>query len=289
MMNSKKILFVISFTVLFSTSVFSQWTKGEGNGYYKLSAWYLEADQHYTDTGETDPNITRSQFNISLYGEYGISNTFDVITYIPFFSRAVENDEVSGTNGQKISEGEAFNSFGDIEIGIRYGILKTERYALSASLKFGLPTGDSAGGSDGSFQTGDGEFNQLLQTNLGTSFSIGHVPSYAKFYLGFNNRTEGFSDELRTGFELGANISKNKLWLIGRADVLRSLQNGSLSAQTSQGSIFANNIEFVTLGAELNYYMTKKLGVSLNYTSAISGKLIYAAPSISGGVFLDIK
>jgi len=289
MMNLKKILFTIALTVLFSTTVFSQWTKGKANGYYKLSAWYLKADQHYTDTGKTDPNITRNQFNISLYGEYGISNKFDIITYIPFFSRAVENDEISGTTGQILSKGEAFNSFGDMEIGVRYGVLKTDKYALSASLKLGLPTGDNSGGSDGSFQTGDGEFNQLLQTNLGTSFAIGSIPSYAKLYLGLNNRTKGFSDEFRTGIELGANISKNKLWLIGRADILKSFQNGSLSAQTSQGSIFANNIEFVTLGAEIAYYITKKIGISLNYTSIVSGKLIYAAPSISGGIFLDIK
>ncbi|GAA4940256.1 hypothetical protein GCM10023314_11330 [Algibacter agarivorans] len=289
MMNSKKILFVIILAFLFSNSVFSQWTKEKGKGYYKLSAWYLEADQHYTDTGETDPNITRSQFNISFYGEYGISNKFDVITYIPFFSRAVENDEVSGTTGQIISKGEAFNSFGDVEIGLRYGILKTSNYALSATLKLGIPTGDNSGGSDGSFQTGDGEFNQLLQTNLGTSFNLGTIPSYAKTYLGFNNRTNGFSDELRAGLEIGSNILKDKLWIIGRVDILESLRNGELSAQNSQGSIFANNIEYVSLGAEIAYYITKKVGVSFNYTGAVSGKLVYAAPSISGGIFLDIK
>ena len=288
-MGSKKILFVITLTFLYSNIAFSQWTKGKDKGYYKLSAWYLEADQHYTDTGETDPNITRSQFNINFYGEYGLSDKFDAIAYIPFFSRAVENDEISGTTGQTLSEGEAFNSFGDIEIGVKYGILKTNTYALSATLKFGLPTGDNSGGSDGSFQTGDGEFNQLLQTNLGASFKIGTVSSYAKLYLGFNNRTKGFSDEIRTGIEWGANILKNKLWLIGRTDILESLRNGNLSAQNSQGSIFANNIEYISLGAEASYYITKKFGVSLNYTSAVSGKLIYASPSFSGGLFLDIK
>jgi len=274
---------------LYSNTAFSQWTKGKGNGYYKLSAWYLEADQHYTDTGEKDPNLTRSQFNISFYGEYGVSNKFDAIAYIPFFSRAVENDEVSGTTGQIISEGEAFNSIGDIIIGGRYRILKTKKYALSLSLKLGLPTGNNSGGSDGSFQTGDGEFNQLLQTNLGTSFKLGAIPSYAKAYLGFNNRTKGFSDEVRAGLELGANISKNKLWLIGRLGILESLQNGDLNAQNSPGSIFANNVEYMSLGAEVSYYLTKKIGVSFNYTSAVSGKLIYAAPSYSGGVFLVIK
>lgn len=288
-MNSKKNILIITLAFLLSNGVFSQWTKGKGNGYYKLSGWYLQADQHYTNTGDIDPNLTRSQFNASVYAEYGISDKLDVIAYVPFLSRATENDEVSGTTGQQISEGEAFNSFGDIDLGVRYGIFKNDKYALSASLKLGIPTGDNAGGSDGSFQTGDGEFNQLLQSSLGTSFNIGSIPSYAKVYAGFNNRTEGFSDELRAGLELGASFLDDKLWIIGRSDILESLQNGDLNAQNSQGSIFANNIEYVSLGIEAAYYVTEKIGVSFNYTSAVSGKLVFAAPSISGGIFLDIK
>ena len=289
MAYSKKILLAIIFTIVYSNMAFSQWTKQKGKGYYKLSAWYLEADSHFTDTGETDPNTTRSQFNINFYGEYGFSDKWDIVGYIPFFSRAVENDEISATTGQLLSKGEAFNSFGDIELGLKYALLKTKNYALSVSLNFGIPTGNNSGGSDGSFQTGDGEFNQIIQTNIGSSFSLGLVPSYAKLYLGFNNRTKGFSDEMRTGLELGVNLIKNKWWLIGRADVLKSLRNGTLSAQNSQGSIFANNVEYVNLGAEIAYYFTKKLGVSFNYTNIVSGRVIYASPSFSGGIFLDIK
>ena len=289
MMNSKKMLFVIALSILFSNTVFSQWTKGKGKGYYKLSAWYLEADQHYTDTGEIDPNITRSQFNTSFYGEYGISNKFDVIAYIPFFSRAVENDEVSGTTGQIISEGEAFNSFGDVELGLKYGIVKNDNWALSASLIFGIPTGNNSGGSDGSFQSGDGEFNQYLKTAIGIPFQLGHLNSYASAYFGYNNRTKGFSDELRSGLEIGLHTIKDKLWFVGKLNTIQSLNNGTLNAQTTQGSIFTNNVEFTSLGIEANYYFTKTLGFSLNYTGALSGRIIYAAPSYSAGVFLDIK
>jgi hypothetical protein len=45
----------------------------------------------------------------------------------------------------------------------------------------------------------------------------------------------------------------------------------------------------VAVGGEAAYYITKKLGVTLNYTTAISGRIIYANPSISGGIFLDLK
>ena len=280
MIKSKRKLLIKALVLLVSNTMFSQWSKGKGKGYYKLSGWYLEADQHFTDTGDIDPNLTRSQFNASFYGEYGISDKVDVIAYVPFLTRVTENAEVSGTTGQQISEGEAFNSFGDVDLGIRYGLLKIDNYALSATLKLGIPTGDSAGGSNGSFQTGDGEFNQLLQTDFGASFNLGNFSSYAKTYIGLNNRTEGFSDELRSGLELGVNFVKDKFWLIGRTDILRSLNNGDLNAQNSQGSIFANNIEYISIGIEAAYYISDKIGVSVNYASAVSGNcLLYTSPS----------
>ncbi|WP_158845617.1 hypothetical protein [Algibacter sp. L1A34] len=288
-MTLKKILPLVAVICFFSTNTFAQWTQKKGNGYYKLSAWYLEADSHYTDTGETDPNTTRGQFTVNLYGEYGLSDKIDIIAYIPFFARSFENDVISGTTGQTLSEGQAINNIGDIDLGIKYSILQGKNYAWSTSLTLGLPTGENAGGSNGSFQTGDGEFNQLIRTALGVPFSLGNLPAYAKTYVGFNNRTNNFSDEFRSGLEIGVNTLNKKLWITGKADVLKSFKNGSLSAQNSQGSIFANNIEFVSLGVETAYYLTEKLGVSLSFSNAVSGRLIYANPSFSGGVFLDIN
>ena len=60
--------------------------------------------------------------------------------------------------------------------------------------------------------------------------------------------------------------------------------DGSLNATTSNGSLFANNVEFTGVGGEISWKSTN-LGVSLGYQTAISGKLIYAAPSYSAGVF----
>ncbi|WP_378185579.1 hypothetical protein ACE939_10740 [Aquimarina sp. W85] len=285
----KKHHLIITILFIATQSLTAQWTKGKNKGYYKLSAWSLTADQHYTDTGEIDPNATRGQFNVSFYGEYGISNKIDIIAYIPFFARAYQNDQISGTTGATIQKGEAINSVGDSDIGIRYAILKRDNIAISTTLKLGIPIGEDAGGSDKSFQTGDGEFNQLLQADLGIPFTIKNIPLYAKTFIGFNNRTEDFSDELHAGAEIGCSFLKQKIWLIGRFNTVQSLQNGSKSAQNSQGSIFANNIEYTSVGGEIAYYFTKKLGFSLTYTSAINGRIIYANPSISGGIFLDIK
>ena len=279
---------VIVIYVLFAfQEINAQWNKGKGNGYYKISAWSLVADQHYTNTGEIDPNATRGNFTLSLYGEYGVTKKIDVITYIPFLTRIYQNTQVSGVTGNVLQEGEAVNAIGDIDVGLRYGLLKKNHFALSTTLKLGLPTGKDKGGSDGSFQTGDGEFNQLLTLDAGISYQLFSKPAYAKTYIGFNNRTQGFSDEFHYGLESGMKLW-NKLWVLARLNSVNSFKNGTLSAQNSQGSIFANNIEYVSVGVEAAYYITSKLGVSFNYTGAISGRIIYAKPSYSGGLFLDI-
>jgi hypothetical protein len=274
---------------LFTQLSFAQWSKGKGKGFYKLSAWYLNTDQSFSTTGELLPNTTSSQFNINFYGEYGISDKWDVIAYVPFFTKATQ-ENIIGTNGSIIQPEESLNSIGDIDLGLNYNFFKNDHWSASAKLIFGLPTGEDAGGSNGSFQTGDGEFNQYLSGLLGYSTSFNETPFFAKTYLGFNNRTQDFSDEFRFGLESGINIFNKKVWLIGRLDVVQSLQNGSVNQlNLAPGSIFANNIEYTSVGIEVNYYLTDKIGISAGYTSAISGRIIAANPSLTGGIFLDIK
>lgn len=280
-------IFVIGFFLIFQHS-YSQWTSGKGKGYYKLAAWSLIADEHFTSSGEIDPNATRGNFTLSVYAEHGLTDKLDVIVYAPFFTRIYQNSQVSGVTGNVLQEGEALNAFGDLDIGFKYLLFKKNFLSMSTTLKFGLPTGKSDGGSDGSYQTGDGEFNQLISVNTGVSYKVFQKPSYAKALIGFNNRTQGFSDEFHYGVESGIKFF-NKLWVLARLNSVNSLKNGTLTPQNSQGSIFANNIEYVAVGTEAAYYLTPKLGISLNYTHVTSGSIIYANPSFSGGVFLDIK
>jgi len=282
---------IITIVILFLSIQLShaQWTKGKGNGYFKVSGWYLEANEHYTNNGGIDPNATRSVFFTNLYGEYGLNDRLDAIAFIPAFARVTQNDQVSGTTGDLIQKGEGANSIGDLDIGFRYGIVTNGKYLLSASLMFGIPTGNDKGGSDGSFQTGDGEFNQLLKLDFGGSFSLFKKPAYFKTSLGFNQRSEGFSDEIRSGLELGWNVIEEKLWLSTKINIQKSLENGELDATNSQGSIFANNIEYVNVGVEASYYIKENWGVTAHFDGALSGRLIYAAPSIGGGIFYDLK
>lgn len=282
-------LFITIISLFITTSVVAQWTKGKGKGYYKLSTWSLVANKHYTDTGETDPNATRGTFTTSFYAEYGVSNKFDLIAFVPFFTINYQNKVIGATRGTLLSEGASLNSFGDTDIGIRYALVKKSKVALSAMVKFGIPTGKTTGGNEQAIlQAGDGEFNQHLQLDLGLPFKLFNISSYGKALAGYNIRSEGFSDEIHFGTEVGFNLLSSKIWLVGRFYVLKSTKNGNEDI-AANGSIFANNIEYNNLGFEAAYYISKKIGVSYTFTTAVSGRIISAAPSHSAGIFLDIK
>ena len=260
----------------------AQWTQKKGTGYYKVGAWFLEANQHYTDKGLLDPNATRGIFVTSLYGRHGITDKITLVGYIPF-TRVYQNEQIF-TSGNPGQPGEAVNSFGDIDLAIEVQIFKRPKWVLATSLTLGVPSGNNSGGSDGSYQTGDGEFNQIVKVLAGTSFKIAKHSFYAKGSLGVNNRSNGYSDEIRLGFETGSQVFKNNFLLLVRLNTIQSFFNGSLSAENSNGSIFANNVEVTNLGGEINYFITKKWSASFGYSIPLSGKNIYKATALAGGI-----
>ena len=289
-MSNIKNIIAVFILFFFSANAFAGggWPQPKGKGYFKLFEWWVVADQHFTNTGKIDPNVTNGIFNTGIYGEYGFTDRITGIAYVPFFSRAYFNNVVSGTTGEIIEAGEAINSFGDSEIGIKYGLTLNKPVAISATLKLGIPLGNNAGGKSGRIQTGDGEFNQLLQLDAGTGFKIGKINAYTNVYAGVNNRSKGFSDEFHYGIETGANLFKEKLTATVRLYGIKSFKNGNLSDQINSTSIFANNSEHFTFSPELAFNINNRWGVSATYATALSGRIIFANPSYSIGVFVKI-
>ena len=262
------------------------WPKLKGELYLKFSEYWIIADQHFTINGSIDPNLTRANYITSVYAEYGFTNRFTGIVYFPFFSRATVNEQVSGTTGDVLIPGEAINSIGDTDIQLKYGLLQNGSVKVSVSLTLGIPTGESAGGSDGSLQTGDGEFNQMITVDASRSFPLGKLNTYATISAGFNNRTQGFSDEIRYGAEAG--ILYKKFIGILRLQGIHSLKNGDSNFNGSGTSLYGNNITYIALSPEIGYRITEKTGISAGIGTALYGELIFANPTYTIGIFLDL-
>lgn len=285
-------ILVILASILFTQSLIAggPWPQAKGKGYFKLSEWWIVFDQHYTDQGLIDPNVTTGLYNTFLYGEYGLTDRLTLNVNANLFARNFTNNVVSGTTGDLILAGDAINSIGDIDLGLKYGLTRPgASFPIAASILFGIPTGVTGGGEQLNLQTGDGEFNQILQLDAGHGFNIGKVPVYASAYGGINIRSNGYSEEIRFGGELGIALVQSKLWLVSKLAVIESLKNGDTAINNTSTSIFANNTEFASLALEANYYLTKKIGVSASYAGALRGEIIAAAPSFSIGVFVDLS
>ena len=288
----KKSLFIIAISAFFATSIYAggPWPQAKGHGYFKLSEWWTVFDQHYTDQGLIDPNVTTGVFNTSIYAEYGFTDRLTGVVNAPFFSRNFMNNLLSQTTNELIVAGEAINTFGDVDLSLKYGLSQPgSKIPVALTVGVGLPTGTASGGSQGNLQTGDGEFNQFIQLDAGGGFNLGNLPGYASGYVGFNNRTKDFSEEFRYGLELGLATPNRKLWLVSKLTAVESFKNGATAETITSTSLFANNTEFVSIGIEASFYIKENFGVTAGVASAFRGEVIAAAPSYTVGIFYQLN
>ena len=286
-MKAKFSKIILSFSVLLLTQAIyagGGWPQPKGKGYFKLGHYSIISDTYYSPNAEIIDIATAGIHISSLYGEFGFTNRLTGIAYLPFFSRATLNEQKSGRTGNIIAEGDELNSFGDADIGIKYGLIVNKPIVVSVGLTLGLPLGKPSGGSTGVLQTGDGEFNQIVSIEASRSLNKGK--SWISGLLAFNNRTENFSDELRFGIELGTKIGTK--WFANTKIINVNCLNNGTDLETPANGISSNNIEYLAITPELSYQWNEKFGVTSAVGFAASGKRVLASPSFSVGVFLKL-
>ena len=258
------------------------WPQPKGKGYFKLSQSFLMSPRYFDGNGniiELSPSY--GYFSTSFYGEFGFTDRLTGIIYVPFFARAVKNELRFNQSGI-VDPGASLNSFGDTDIAIKYGLIVNKPIVVSATLLFGLPLGDNGATNSSALQTGDGEFNQMLRIDASHSFYPKKF--YVSAYAAFNNRTKGFSDEVRFGAEVG--LTLNKFIPIFKVSSVHSLFNGDVGIV--QNGIFSNNTEFISPSLELNYQLTEKIGVSGSIATALAARNILASPNFGIGVYMKL-
>lgn len=258
------------------------WTESKGSGFLKLAQSAILADYIFTADGRVlELPQPINMYTTSVYGVYGLTDRITATIYMPFFVRstiaAVRNKQTGSTVA-----GDDMNAFGDVNIGIKYGIITNKPVVLSGALTLGLPTGETSGGEGGILQSGDGEFNQLIK--LEASHSFYPKPFYASVLAGFNNRTKGFSDELHFGAEIG--VTLNKFVGILKFYNLTSLYNGVSDAESTNNTVFSNNTEYFAFTPEILYGFNDQFGINAAAGFAFSAKRILAAPNLSVGLYL---
>lgn len=256
------------------------WTQKRGRGFYKLEGRFIYAQRFFEPDGKIIDIPTLSDYTTSFYGEYGLSHRVTLIAYVPFYKRIALNRQIGEPSGFVYFAGDSVSGFADSDVGVRFGLKQNRATVLSTRVMFGLPLGKDE--QQNGLLTGDGEFNQLLALELGHSFYP--LPLYFSGELGFNNRTQGFSDELRYAAELGYTFWGNATLAMKFVGVA-SLKNGADNVRGGMGGLYANNVSYLALGPSLFLQLNKNVGVTAGIDGATYGQNVLAAPSYSLGIY----
>lgn len=281
----KRIIVILMLAASWSESMGGGgWPQPKGKGYFKFSQSYILSTRFFDGNGNViDLTPSYGYFATSLYGEYGFTDRLTGILYLPFFARAVKNELRYNQSGIT-QPGASLNSFGDTDVAVKYALIVNKPVVVSATVLLGIPLGDNGANNADALQTGDGEFNQMLRIDASHSFYPKKF--YVSGYAAFNNRTKGFSDEVRFGAEIG--LTLKKFIPIFKLNTVHSLFNGDAGLGVTQGGIFSNNTEFISPSFELNYQVTEKIGVSASIATALAARNILASPNLGVGVYFKM-
>ncbi len=289
---------ILSALVLISAAqAQSGWTQNKQEGYFKLNQSTIRAGQFYNPDGDLIDITTTSVYSSVLYGEYGINDRLTGLVNAQLFVRGTINNLESTVDGA-IIPGDEFNGLGEIQLGLKYGILKEGPIVLAASGQVKLPTGENVGGQTELLQTGDGAWGAIGM--LHASHSFYPAPLYANLSVGYQWRgtadlayttglvTVNYDDAFLWGGELGWTPGDN--WVLAmKWNQVQPLGTNSSEGVTGSSSIFGNRLTYFAIIPEVNYITAKNWGISASAGGVLFARNILAAPSFNLGVFYQLK
>lgn len=277
----KKTLILLSI-LLTQSAVFAGggWTQKKGDGFFLLSQRVIAGEFYANSEGNIVESPLLACFTTNFYGEYGFTDKLTGILYTPFLTSLSRAGGIDA-NGNIFLQDDAFG-FGDIDLSVKYKLL-SKKVHVAATLTAGIPTGNLNAGSTGTLHLGDGEFSQMLRVDASSSFKKG---MFATIFAGFNNRTKGFSDEIHYGGEFG--WQKNKFTTILKIYGRKSLFNEPRKDSPIPG-IYSDNLEYFSISPQFLYKVKGNVGILAEGGFALAARNIIAAPSITLGVFWDLK
>ncbi len=252
------------------------WTQPKGASFFILEYRFLKSSKYLDGSGvhKQIPELTDASFN--LYGEYGLTEKLTLSLNFPFYKML--NKDVS-FRPEIYGNLEERSGVGDLDFGIRYKVYSFGQTVLSAALLFGIPVSKD---EESVLPLSDGEFNQLFGFEIGHSFYPANA--YLTGEVKFNNRTEGFSDQLYYAVEAGYNLFENLLVNV-RLHAIQSLHNGN--RQNSESLLlFANNQQFIAYKFGAFYNLMENMGITASFESGIIAYNIQSAPVLTLGLFI---
>lgn len=255
------------------------WIRPAGGAYAKIGLTGVNTTRYYTLSGHALTTNPFRQLVASVYAEAGLGHHLEAVVNFPAYRRA------------KFSTSTATQGIGDVQLGLRYGVLRGA-WPLALSVTAELPTGNpKARGTNTSnsqleiaLPTGDGEFNVWTQVALSHSF---RPTLYATVEAGFNTRTGGFTNQYSYGGQVGYHLL-GKAWLTG---TVRTLGNVRAPRPGSLASIgIGEGVAYSSAALGANYAATDHLWLTAEWATGF-GRLrnVYAGSQYTVGVAWEWK
>ncbi len=254
------------------------WLPGKRQGTFWLDQQIMVTSRFFGPDGQLVRIPNTQVFITRLRAEYGLSARLAVVRSAPLFFRTAVSTQMYGPDGYTTSR-DVLNAFGDLDLGLKYALIKDRPFVLSAGLVLGVPTGNTNGGNTGMLRSGDGEFNQMLQLEAG--HQAPGSPVRTSVMAGFNHRTRGFSHELH--FRLESTRCFGGKWAAGAGfEAVRSLLNGD--APEVSGTLFSNNVSYMSAGPTLLFQASKNLMFTGTARFVFAAKNTLASPLAAFGL-----
>lgn len=270
-------LLIISSFTLFAGG---PWPAGKGKGYAQIGTTLNSYTTVFEGSkGKYNLNRAVRDNTYQFYGEYGATEKLTVLVNLPFKSVATsENQAGLITNYPILLPSGNLNALGNVSVGGKYTLSdKGIKIAGQLWVESGLHRFDN-------------------QTGLRTGYSgWAFVPSvvagasskrlYGFVNVGYALRTAGYSEEIRSDFEIGYRILKTT-WIALALNNKNSLKNGTVNeGNVVQTALYVNNQSYNAYGIKAAYGFTEKWGFNLSVYGAFAGTHVAAAPTFCASIY----
>lgn len=276
-------LLALGLVYLSTAGARTPWTQPKKGGFFQLAAYGIGPyDRLYQSSG-SDFALNReiTDNTVEAYAEYGVTENWTILAVLPFkqadAGRTLPNPTLTPTTGVAGS----FKRLGNAVIGARRKLVDRQ-YTLSGQLDIEMPTGsvDEATG----LSTGYDAFTFAPTVSAGKGWQRAYVFGYG----GLGLRTNDFSSDWRVGLEGGyAFFERNRVWLVGLADLRRSFENGDvvLPRTNLETGLYVNDQEFLAYGGKILIDIGKGFGIQGTYYTATQGNNVPRSTLAGLGVY----
>jgi len=243
------------------------WPQREGGGLFIASAGYLQADNSLANANPALGNGTFSRLDLSLYGEYGLTDNITLGA-----ATQVESVRLHGS----ITKGESAG-LTDVDVFVRPVLWSDGESILSAQGTITIPTGYSR---DHNPALGDGAVGLEPRLLFGQGITIGDWPSFIEVEAAYRFRLGAPADQVRLDGSLGVHVADDWMLLLQSRNTISMRNQSGLALSGSLGTDY----DLYTISLSVVHDLSPDWSIEFGATSEVGGRNY----NTGNGVFLSV-